>query len=112
MQDPFPTFTHLFSTLLTAHPQLAYIHVVEPRADGASTRTTPIPVHESNDFIRQIVREKGNGTQLISAGTYTRELGMEVADKKGDLVAYGRLFLANVGLIIPISSHLIVTFPQ
>lgn len=33
---------------------------------------------------------------LISAGGYTRELGMEYADTKGDLIVYGRPFIANV----------------
>ena len=96
MKDPVPTFSHLLSTVLTDHPELAYIHVIEPRAEGADTRSTPIPLHENNDFIRDIVREKGRGTKLISAGAYTRETAIDVADNKGDLIAFGRLFLANV----------------
>ena len=99
MQDPIPTFSHLFSTILTDHPELAYVHAVEPRADGDHSRTTPISVHENNDFIRDIVREKGRGTKFISAGGYTRETAIEDADKKGDLIAFGRPFLANVGAL-------------
>lgn len=95
MEDPVPTFSHLFETLLTAHPNLAYIHVVEARVSGGTTRDE-VPADESNDFIRDIVREKGKGTKLISAGGYTRESGIETADGKGDLIAYGRPFLANV----------------
>ena len=96
MKDPVPTFSHLISTVLTDHPELAYIHIVEPRADGAETRTSPIAVHENNDFFRNIVREIGKGTKFISAGGYTRETAIDVADKKGDLIAFGRPFLANV----------------
>ena len=99
MKDPIPTFSHLFSTILMDHPELAYVHAVEPRADGDHSRTTPISVHENNDFIRDIVREKGRGTKFISAGGYTRETAIEDADKKGDLIAFGRPFLANVGAL-------------
>lgn len=97
MQDPIPTFSHLISTLLEAHPELAYIHVVEPRISGADDRTGHIPASETNDFIRDIVRQKGKGTKMISAGGYTRELAIEAADANGDLIGYARLFLSNVG---------------
>ena len=96
MKDPVPTYSSLFSTVLTDHPELAYVHVVEARASGDSTRTTAIDPHENNDFIREIVRKKGRGTKLISAGAYTRETAIDVADKKDDLIAFGRPFLANV----------------
>jgi hypothetical protein len=98
MLDPIPTFSHLISTLLGAHPELAYIHAVDARIDGGHDRTDYIPPNESNDFIRDIIRQKGKGTKLISAGGYTRELGIEVADAKGDLIGYARPFLANVGV--------------
>lgn len=98
MEDPIPTFSHLINALTTAYPQLAYIHVVEPRVDGPNTREYEVPEHESNDFIREIIRQNGCETKLISAGAYTRESGMEAADTKGDLIAYGRLYLSNVSL--------------
>jgi len=94
MKDPVPTFTHLANTVLTAHPNLAYIHVIESLEHGG----VAIPTNQSNDFIRDIVREKGQGTKVISAGGYTRESGIETADEKGDFVAYGRWFLANPDL--------------
>lgn len=98
MQDPIPTFSHLINTLLEAHPELAYIHVVDARTEGGQDRIGYIPPNESNDFIRDIIQQKGKGTKLISAGAYTRELGIEVADTKGDLIGYAKSFLANVGL--------------
>lgn len=98
MSDPIPTFSHLVSSILEAHPQLAYIHVIEPRINGPSDRTDTIPVKESNDFIRDLVRKLGDGTKFIGAGGYTREEGISRADEAGDLVAYGRAFLANVSV--------------
>ncbi|KAF7970141.1 hypothetical protein HWV62_9267 [Athelia sp. TMB] len=94
--DPIPTFSYLISSLLSAHPELAYIHAVEPRIDVATTRTE-VPEHESNDFIRKIVREAKGPTQFIAAGGYTREQAIEAAEK-GDLVAFGRAYIANPDL--------------
>jgi NADPH2 dehydrogenase len=48
--------------------------------------------YESNDFLRAIWGER----PFISAGGHTRESGLEFADKHGDLIAYGRLFISNV----------------
>jgi NADPH2 dehydrogenase len=113
MKDPKPTFSHLITQLKALHPGLSYIHVVEPRvsSDGVTSR----PTKDSNDFIRHIWVGDVDGTDsydnedstlngnkkrrvLISAGGYTRELGMEYADTKGDLIVYGRPFIANVRL--------------
>jgi NADPH2 dehydrogenase len=110
MKDPKPTFSHLITQFRTLHPALSYIHVVEPSIPDGST---VVPTQHSNDFIRQIWVGKidgidshdtgdlalnGNGRRrvMISAGGYTRDLGMEYAGTKGDLIAYGRLFIANV----------------
>ncbi|KAJ3522062.1 hypothetical protein NM688_g8929 [Phlebia brevispora] len=92
MADPIPQFGHLVKELAQGHPSLAYIHVVEPRVSGQEDRE--VLEGESNDFIRDIWRPR----PLISAGGYTRELAIEVAEKKGDLIAFGRLFISNPDL--------------
>ena len=38
MADPKPTFSYLVSELAKLHPNLSYIHVVEPRAQGNMDR--------------------------------------------------------------------------
>ncbi len=87
MEDPIQTFLYLVSRVKELHPGLAYIHVVETRVDGtADVAPEDIKEFETNDFIRKICVPK----QLISAGGYTRESGIETADGKGDLIAYGR----------------------
>jgi len=72
---------------------LAYLHIVEPRIQGNKTVEddgTGLGVH----FFRPIFKRT-----LITAGGYTRETGEAVlADGDADLVAYGRLFLANPDL--------------
>ena len=53
---------------------------------------TPSPRSQSNDFIRDIWGSR----PLVSAGAYTRESAIRVAETKGDLIAFGRPFIGNV----------------
>lgn len=36
MGDPIPTFTYLVSKVVETHPNLAFIHLVEPGVGGGS----------------------------------------------------------------------------
>ncbi|KAI4518478.1 NADH:flavin oxidoreductase/NADH oxidase [Schizophyllum commune Loenen D] len=95
LADPVPQFTYFVQQLAITHPTLAYIHVIEARVKGAMT----LPVEDydpakSTDFIRDIWAPR----PLISCGAYSRELAIEVAEKKGDLIAVGRPFASNPDL--------------
>ncbi|KAK7031117.1 hypothetical protein VNI00_013722 [Paramarasmius palmivorus] len=95
MKDPKPTFAHLVMQLKERHPDLAYIHVIEPRIHGNVTAEKPSWPDASNDFVREIWAPR----PLISAGAYTREQAIEVAEKnENEVIAFGRLFLANPDL--------------
>ena len=95
MEAPIPTFSYLATGVKELYPEFAYNHVVEARVDGLNDLAPEdIEEFETNDFIRKIWEPK----PLISAGGYTRESGMETADEKGDLIAYGRRYISNVGL--------------
>ncbi|KAJ7649851.1 NADH:flavin oxidoreductase/NADH oxidase [Roridomyces roridus] len=90
--DPKPTYTHLVTELRDRYPDLAYLHVVEPRVDGSTT--VDVKDGYSNDFIRDIWGSR----PLISAGGYTRETALATAKDKGDLVAFARPYIANPDL--------------
>ncbi|KAJ7146456.1 hypothetical protein C8R44DRAFT_837130 [Mycena epipterygia] len=90
--DPKPTYAHLVTQLRERYPDLAYVHVVEPRVDGAET--VDVNKGYSNDFIREIWGDR----RLISAGGYTRETAIAAAEEKGDLIAFGRPYIANPDL--------------
>lgn len=92
MSDPKPTFAHFVSSLASRNPNLAYIHLVEPRIYGNMTQEADMTTEESNDFLREIWAPR----PLISAGAYSRESAIETADAKGDLIAFGRHFISNV----------------
>lgn len=91
MEDPKPTFAYLVSQIKERYPNFAYIHVVEPRVDGVEVRDA-IPTDWNNDFLRDIWSPR----PFISAGGFDLSSAKELADTKGDLVAFGRKFIANV----------------
>jgi len=93
MKDPVPQYTDVITRIRDLYPNFSYIHVVEPRVDGSTTRVA-VSSHEASqsDFIHDLWSPR----PLISVGAFDRKLGLEVAEKKGYLIAYGRPFISNV----------------
>ena len=97
MDNPIPQFEYFISQLAKLHSNLAYIHLIEPGVDKLSfegyvpdeARPTEM---ETNDHFRTIWAPR----PFISCGNYTREKAIEIAEQKGDIVAFGRSFIANV----------------
>ncbi|KAJ3558433.1 hypothetical protein NM688_g936 [Phlebia brevispora] len=77
MTDPIPTYTHIVRKFVEEHPNLAFLDIIEPgisgNIDGYSTHG------QSNDFIRALWAPR----PIISAGGYTRETALEVAETSG-----------------------------
>ncbi|KAI0772353.1 NADH:flavin oxidoreductase/NADH oxidase [Trametes elegans] len=92
MADPKPTFTYLVSKISEAHPDLAFIHVVEPGFGG------DVDLHkddeDSNDFVRKLWLPRA----FISAGRYNRDTAIQRAEETGELIGFGRLFISNPDL--------------
>ncbi|KAI0076950.1 NADH:flavin oxidoreductase/NADH oxidase [Panus rudis PR-1116 ss-1] len=92
MKDPIPTFSYLVKKIRELHPDFAYIHVIEPRVSGGIDR---IPTEgETNDFLQEIWSPR----PYIADGGFTRDSAIELADKQGVLVAFGRHFISNPDL--------------
>jgi NADPH2 dehydrogenase len=96
MEDPLPTFTALVERVRDAHPNFAYIHVVEPRVDGIidSDVTNENRAH-SNDVLRKAWGDRS----YIAAGGMDGVAASKMVEKYGGLVAFGRHFIANVSFI-------------
>nr|GAT52914.1 predicted protein [Mycena chlorophos] len=92
--NPKPTYTYLVTELRNRFPELAYLHIIEPRVNGHNDVSPQDSEGASNDFIRAI----WSGRPLISAGGYKRDTAIATAEVKGDLIAFGRMFLANPDL--------------
>src|SRR5882757_7923296 len=92
MSDPIPQYTHFITALRDSHPNLAYLHVIEPGLPrGSAVAST---TNESNDFIRDIWAPR----PLIVAGGFTRESALERSKQTDDLIAFGKPFISNVCL--------------
>jgi N-ethylmaleimide reductase len=89
--NPHATFGHVAGRL--NEYDLAYVHVIEPRIRGiVETETTDADV--SSKDIRRIY----TGT-IVAAGGFTGESAEEIiVDGHADLVAFGRMFIANPDL--------------
>ncbi|KAJ3540737.1 hypothetical protein NM688_g6184 [Phlebia brevispora] len=103
MENPEPTFSYFARELVARHPKLAYLHATEPRISGAVDRQGR--ANESNDFLRDIWSPR----PFISAGGFTRESALEVAEEKGDIVAFGRWFISNPDLPLRLRKNIPLT---
>jgi len=98
MKNPVPTFSYLLSRFAELHPDLAYVHLVEPRAARGNDGIV-LPAYESLDFARKIWAPR----PMLIAGGYTPEDALE-RSKEGEVngenlvITFGRAFIANPDL--------------
>jgi 2,4-dienoyl-CoA reductase-like NADH-dependent reductase (Old Yellow Enzyme family) len=93
-ETPYETWGYLTKSLQDKHPNLAYVHFVEPRTSMMGEKNADTP--DSLDTFRKAW--KGS---FISAGgyTYDKDLAFDTAEKTGNLIAFGRQFIANPDLV-------------
>jgi N-ethylmaleimide reductase len=90
--DPKALFTYVAHALDAFN--LAYLHVVEPRVNGNVDREVDPEALDARYF-----RTVYSG-RLIAAGGFTQESGNQaIAAGDADLIAYGRLYIANPDLV-------------
>jgi N-ethylmaleimide reductase len=91
--EPLPLYTHLIKHL--ARLNLAYLHLIEPRASGAGQADVD---HQNVPFASELFRPIWP-TVLIAAGNYTPETAASaIKAGRADAIAFGRLFIANPDL--------------
>ncbi|OBZ89175.1 12-oxophytodienoate reductase 1 [Choanephora cucurbitarum] len=89
---PVETWGYLISQLQQSHPDLAYLHLVEPRGDVFADKTNSIDTLEP-------YRKIWKGPLVVASGFSTNiPHAIDLAEKTGDLVAFGRAFIANPDL--------------
>ncbi len=94
--DILATFAHLVTALRDAHPALAYLHLIEPRANN-SDDVQP-GEGEGLEFLTTLWAPRA---LLVAGGQEpTREGAERSARKYGNsVVVYGRYFLSNPDLV-------------
>ncbi|WP_295401333.1 alkene reductase [uncultured Thiocystis sp.] len=87
--DPEPLFTHVVSALSARG--IGFLHVIEGVTGG--------PRETGHPFQLDTLRRLFKGTYVANNG-YTRELALSVrATDSADLIAFGKLFIANPDLV-------------
>jgi 2,4-dienoyl-CoA reductase-like NADH-dependent reductase (Old Yellow Enzyme family) len=94
MQDDtvVETWSYLTNEIQNKHPNLSYVHFIESRGNFFSDERNTV---DSLEPYRQIWKGP-----FISAGGFStsHEHAIDLAEKTGDLVAFGRAFIANPDL--------------
>ncbi|KAH9851129.1 NADH:flavin oxidoreductase/NADH oxidase [Lenzites betulinus] len=103
MQDPVPTWTYLVEQYKEKFPNLAYIHVVAPGAPA-----NELPSGTDPDFIYKLWTPR----PVITTGGYDRESGLKVAEETGQIIGYGRPFLANPDLPFRLQKDIKLNDPE
>jgi 2,4-dienoyl-CoA reductase-like NADH-dependent reductase (Old Yellow Enzyme family) len=91
-ETPLDTWGYLVQQLQANHPDLAYLHMIEPRftfEDSAGSS------EHNLDHFRKIWK-----SVFINAGGFGHDLSgaIEHAEKTGDMIAFGRYYIANPDL--------------
>ncbi|KAG2195662.1 hypothetical protein INT47_002901 [Mucor saturninus] len=96
MQDEsvVDTWSYLTTEIQKKHADLAYLHFIEARANIHSD--TAVCVVDTLAPYRQIWK----GPFITASGfSNAPQLAMDMAEKTGDLIAFGRAFIANPDLV-------------
>jgi 2,4-dienoyl-CoA reductase-like NADH-dependent reductase (Old Yellow Enzyme family) len=93
-KTPYETWGYLTKSLQDNHPDLAYVHFLEPRVDIMGEKN--LDTTDSLDTFRKAWK----GSFISSGGyTYDKDNAFETAEKTGNLIAFGRQFIANPDLV-------------
>jgi N-ethylmaleimide reductase len=82
---------------------LLYIHVVDHSAMGAP---------EVKPSVKRRIRERFTGLVILSGGYDAARAEHDLVERKGDLVAFGRPFISNPGLVEKLRSGAALTPPD
>ncbi|KAK9467535.1 hypothetical protein V1512DRAFT_138837 [Lipomyces arxii] len=103
MDDPVPTFSYIVKSIQDKHPELAYIHMVEPRISGIEERE--VQPGESTDQYRNIFK----GPWIAAGGFMPDTAEAYVEAHENTLTAFGRYFISNPDLVAKIKEGLPLT---
>lgn len=90
---PEETFGYIAEEL--SKRSLAYLHLVEPEIVGTVLDENYDPRWDS---IMKLLRKRFNGPMILAGGFTYEKAQAAIAEGRGDVIAFGRLFIANPDL--------------
>lgn len=98
MREPSPlsTFVPWVKAIAEAQPKLAYVHALEPRANGSGDM--PLSIYNEADDLTPL-RKVLEGTRIafIVAGAHNAKSALSVTTDNDDLVGFGRFYICGCG---------------
>ncbi|KAI8064276.1 uncharacterized protein B0P05DRAFT_554815 [Gilbertella persicaria] len=92
-KNPVETWGYVTSELQKRHPDLAYVHFIEPRSTWLSDDD------QGRSDSLEPFRRLWQGPFINSSGfSNNKDHAYDIAEKTGDLIAFGRAFIANPDL--------------
>lgn len=95
MGDDTPEETFGYIAAALDRVGLAYLHIVEPSTLGIETDSDYDPRW---DAIVHLIRGQFHGTMMLAGGYDQAKAEKALADGRGDVIAFGKLFIANPDL--------------
>jgi NADPH2 dehydrogenase len=92
MPDPLPTFVEAVKRIRVGYPDFAYLHIVEPTTHHRPEGESKTGNKDSNKPLRDIW---GDGAYIANSD-FGRDGAIELVEKEGGLVSFGRHFISNV----------------
>lgn len=89
---PLDTFVPFTQAVITAQPRLAYIHALEPRADGGGDMAEVV-AQDDLGLIRDVV--SASSVRFLVTGAYGVESAKKATTGSDDLVGFGRHFICK-----------------
>jgi 2,4-dienoyl-CoA reductase-like NADH-dependent reductase (Old Yellow Enzyme family) len=96
MEDatPYETWGYLAKTLQQTHSDLAFLDFIEPRADFT------VDEYANKKDSLDPFRKEWKGPFISTGGyTYNTDTALDTADKTGNLIGFGRLYISNPDLV-------------
>jgi len=95
MGDDTPEETFGYIATELDRRKIAYLHVVEPTTLGTETASEADPKSEA---IVRLLRQRFSGVMMLAGGYDQVAAAKAVSAGRGDIIAFGKLFLANPDL--------------
>jgi NADPH2 dehydrogenase len=95
MADPLPTFAEVVKRIRVGYPDFAYLHIIEPTTRQWHHRPDRDGDTGNKDSSKPLRDIWGDGAYIANSD-FGRDSAIELVEKEGGLVSFGRHFISNV----------------
>ncbi|KAH9986965.1 FMN-linked oxidoreductase [Russula vinacea] len=105
MADPLPTFAEVVKRIRVGYPDFAYLHIIEPTTRQWHHRPDRDGDTGNKDSSKPLRDIWGDGAYIANSD-FGRDSAIELVEKEGGLVSFGRHFISNPDLPIRLRDNI------